>query len=183
MKINNLVLVILLILSNLVSVYAQEQNVDAQKTILGKWTIADVQTDIVTSDSASTAKIGAFWVALDQAIGTTEETIVGAEFFDSYYINNKGDRCDYTLSGNKMISSKNGEENNVDEVPFEIKGDTLIYFYDLGEKLRDLVKALDDMSEDMEEMGVEREFPKGLVIEKCFISVYFTRVKEETEIN
>ncbi|WP_108823628.1 hypothetical protein [Dysgonomonas sp. Marseille-P4361] len=179
----NLILFAILMLSNLVSVHAQEQNADAQKAILGKWAIADVKTDIVTSDSASTTKIEKFWVALDQAIGTTEETIVGAEFFDDYYINNKGDRYDYTLSGNKMISSKNGEENNVDEVSFEIKGDTLIYFYDLGEKLRDLVKALEDMSEDMEETGVEREFPKGLVIEKCFISVYFSRVKGETEIN
>lgn len=177
----NLILFAILMLSNLVSVHAQEQNADAQKAILGKWKYVDMRVDVATSDSSVTARIEELFSVLNQTILTGEGAQLEVVFTeDGHVINNETLLFIYSVSENKLFRNK---KDKTEELDYRIEGDSLTYSFDLSEEFYELAHYADDLNEDDEDSDNDPEFPEDLRVDKCIVSVYFSRVKGETEIN
>lgn len=171
MKTNNLILLAVLMLTSLYSVHAQEQTVDTKKAILGKWQFADMTVDLVTSDSAITEQMQ---LSLSSEIVMAQEVMsqMILDFTeDGKILDSMGKDKTYWIEGDKL-SMKEGDR--IDEVSFEIKGDTLIYTTDMTEVMTGRLKMI-------KEMGVDSGLPEDLVIEKCIAAVYLARPVEGVE--
>lgn len=198
-KTANLILFAILMLSNLVSVHAQQKdNIRAfldeciraglehkqnyHKSLVGKWKYSDLKVDVVTSDLETTAKIETIYEILNQKIRSDKKVYMDMELTEdgcSNVARNMKNFLSYSMPGYSLMGGEEGKA----ESELDIKSDTIILRSDISNKLYDFIVSKNYLDKNLVKMKLEPEYPKDLVIEKCFISVYFTRVKKETEIN
>lgn len=130
-----------------------------ENSIVGKWELQFLTTDIKTSDQEATDKIrNVITQHENEAKGNT------VEFTNDGKITDGEESASYSISGNKLTVKADGERNNLTE--FKINGDTLSMMNDYIEE--------NFFDEDMREsLGIG----KDVKIEKVVLTTNFIRKK------